>query len=127
MIRLAPALALIVLVSTPVHARQAFSVSLTECAVIYDEFRQSPKALRSQSPEKLERIATVAKAYQARAFRQAAKEAHSDPAQHIARTRARLEKKWRKQVRNPLKLRDTLDWIDYCRAFGKKLKLPLVY
>ena len=99
------------------HARQPISVSLAECSSIYGEMTTFTSA--GSTPERRAEAAKISAAFRVEAVAEAKREKVADPQAHVADWLARHETKWAAQMRDPARLSDTKDWIDYCRALGR--------
>ena len=104
---------------TPATAQtvQPISVSMTECHVLLGLVAENASGRRT--PDEVADMQRWSDAFGLAAVDQAKAEGRSDPTDHVLRTRDEVEPKWERQVRNPLKLSDTLDWTGYCRALGR--------
>ncbi len=97
---------------------QPISTSLAECAVIYTEIAGLRPA-RRRSPEKQELMYAGADLFAEEAVRQASAEGIADPEAHVRDLRADLATKWSGRMSSLLKLRENVDWIEYCAALGE--------
>ena len=99
-------------------ARQAFSVSMVECAVILDEFARLGDR-RGKDVEEVARLHARASAFLQRSLTQAANEGQPDPHAHVEATLAEKRAKWDGRLSRLTLLTENRDWFDYCRAFGR--------
>ena len=110
-----------------VSAGQAYSKSLTQCSALYSVYGNAEDVVARLPADKVARFHVVADAYLEHAKQQAAKEGVVEVAPYIAKIWTQATSDWEVQTKNILKIRDTEDWINYCRSFGKNLGLPLIY
>ncbi|MEM7242358.1 MAG: hypothetical protein AAF429_09250 [Pseudomonadota bacterium] len=107
-------------------ASQPFSKSLAECATLYELFAVTPQA-EARGEEFQFHLITVIDSYWAKADDWASREGVPNRKAYFDAIKAESYPRWDAQLGNPLKLQDTKDWIDYCRAFGKDQRLVLIY
>lgn len=99
------------------EARQAISVSLTECSAIFGEMTGFTSA--GSTPERREKAARMSAAMHSAALREARREGIADPDAHVAHWFARLQDKWDGRFQDITLIGENKDWIDYCRSLGK--------
>ncbi|MEM7524280.1 MAG: hypothetical protein AAF360_11075, partial [Pseudomonadota bacterium] len=69
--------------------------------------------------ERKAKAAEISVAFRTEAVAEASRENVADPQAHVGDWLARHEAKWSAQIRDPARLSDTKDWIDYCQALGR--------
>lgn len=119
-------LALATTVAGAAHAqnRQAISISLTECSVIFSGL--ADLGLRRNKPQsEIREISATATAFREEALSQAQQEGQPDPQNYVLIQTDRLADKWLGRFGKIGLLQENKDWIDYCRALGKSRKIPL--
>lgn len=105
------------LLAAPAAARQAISVSLAECAVIYEEmsYFSGPSA----TEERRRLTANLSWRFAETSVDEAAREGVVDPATHTARWMERHRGEWRGRLHDLSQFEENRDWLDYCRALGR--------
>ena len=110
--------ALLLGAATPALSQQAFSKSMLECSVIYDEVTRIGTTA-ARTPERLAQARSWSDAFSKAAAVQARQEGQRDVDGYSAGLRAELEQKWSGRFASIQKLQENKDWLGYCRSFGR--------
>lgn len=110
-------IAALTLGSTTARAQQPVSVSMVECAVIYDVVARSAEA-RGRPDEMVEQFSALSENFMNAAAEQAAAEGVADVEDHITDTYKEVSPEWEGKIGSILQLPDTLEWIRYCGALA---------
>ncbi|MEM6932461.1 MAG: hypothetical protein AAF526_02635 [Pseudomonadota bacterium] len=100
------------------EARQPISVSLAECAVIYEELGRSETRKRGVT-ERSRKAENATEVFLTAAEEQAEAEGRADPAGFVSGWVPKHRAKWDDAFGSVLKFSENMEWVEYCGALGK--------
>ena len=97
---------------------QPISVSLVECASIFDELATlgEQKGRSGKDVAKMRRAATI---FRDEGAAQAESEGIADAGAHVIATTAEMDEKWQGRFGKVFLFHENKEWISYCEALGR--------